>query len=49
MTKTNDRVLNDRKTDDLEGFLMTVLFQVTEQKPEYLQNRNKNIPMTGNF
>lgn len=49
MTKTDDRVLNDRKTDDLEGFLMTVLFQVTEQKPEYLQNRNKNIPMTGNF
>ena len=49
MTKTDDRVLNDRKTNDLEGFLMTVLFQVTEQKPEYLQNRNKNIPMTGNF
>ena len=46
MTKTNDRVLNDRKTDDLEGFLMTVLFQVTEQKPEYSQNRNKNIPGT---
>ena len=34
------------KTNVLEGFLMTVLFQVTEQKPEYSQNRNKNIHRT---